>query len=120
MIYSTDITNFPSEKQYIECHSYKDENRFEWKIARVQNGFFVAYFGDSYFKDKYLDLDVNGIQMLITNTGCFFVNDTSFETFYEFREILKNGYTDDIWDSIADLLSERLSHDARLTDSEII
>ena len=81
MIYSTEIEKFPNAEQYLECHSYQDENDFEWKIARVQNGFFVAYFGDSYFKETYFDLEVNGKNKLLANSGCFFIQDESFETF---------------------------------------
>jgi len=42
MIYSTEIEKFPKAKQCLECHSCQDENDFEWKIARVKNGFFIA------------------------------------------------------------------------------
>lgn len=123
MIYSTEIEKFPNEEQYLECHSYQDEDNFEWKIARVQNGFFVAYFGDPYFKDKYFDFDQIGEtkeRLLLNNTGCFFIQNTEFETFYEFRTILKEGWTDDIWDSIGEFLAERLNHDSGLMECEIV
>ena len=120
MIYSTEIEKFPNSEQYLECHSYQDENNFEWKIARVQNGFFVAYFGDPYFKETYFSLEVNGKHKLLANSGCFFIQDEDFETFYEFRTILKEGWTDDIWDSIGEFLTERLSHDDGLMECEIV
>lgn len=120
MIYSTPIERFPNSDQCQECHTYQDENSFDWKIARVQNGFFVAYFGDPYFKDKYFDLEVNGKSKLLLNSGCFFIQDTDFDTFYEFRNILKKGWTDDIWESIGEFLSERLSLDDGLQECEMI
>ena len=120
MIYSTEIEKFPNAEQYQECYTYQDENHFDWKIARVQNGFFVAYFGDSYFKDKYFDLEVNGKGKLLLNSGCFFIQDTDFDTFYEFRTILKEGWTDDIWESIGEFLSERLENDDGLMECEIV
>lgn len=120
MIYSTEIEKFPNEEQYLECHSYQDENDFEWKIARVQNGFFVAYFGDPYFKDKYFDLEIKGKGKLLLNSGCFFVQNEDFDVFYEFRTILKEGCTDDVWDSIGEFLTERLTHDDGLMECEIV
>ena len=120
MIYSTEIEKFPNEEQYLECHSYLDENDFEWKIARVQNGFFVAYFGDPYFKDKYFDLEIKGKGKLLLNSGCFFVQNEDFDVFYEFRTILKEGCTDDVWDSIGEFLTERLTHDDGLMECEIV
>jgi len=120
MIYSTEIEKFPNEGQYLECHSYQDENDFEWKMARVQNGFFVAYFGASYFKENYFSLEVNGKYKLLANSGCFFIQDEGFETFYEFRTIMKEGWTDDIWDSIGKFLTERLTYDDRLMECEIV
>ena len=56
MIYSTEIKEFPNKVQYSQCYSYKDENGFEWKIAMVENGFFVAYFGDHILKTNILAL----------------------------------------------------------------
>ena len=124
MIYSVEQEKFPKEGQYVECHSYNDENEFEWKIARVENGFFVGYFGDAYFKDKYFDFDSEELggakRILLNNTGCFFIKDTEFETFYEFRNILTNGDTDDIWDCIGEFFAERLTHDRGLTECEIV
>lgn len=120
MIYSTEIEKFPNAEQYLECHSYQDENDFEWKIARVKNGFFVAYFGDPYFKETYFSLEVNGKHMLLANSGCFFIQDEDFDTFYEFRTILKEGWTDDIWDSIGEFLTERLTDDDGLMECEIV
>ncbi len=119
MIYSTEIEKFPNEGQYLEIHSYQDENDFEWKIARVENGFFVAYFGDAYFKDSSFWLEVNDKNLTLKNTGCFFIQNTSFDAFYDFRTILKEGWTDDIWESIGELLTERLVNDAGLMECEI-
>ena len=119
MIYSITEDKFPNEDQYIECHSYQDENNFEWRIARIKNGFMIGYFGDQYFKDKHFPIETPDNRFLILNTGFFFVSNTEFETFYQFREILKTGYTDDIWESITDFLTERLTHDPGLMECEI-
>lgn len=120
MIYSTEIEKFPVDEQHKECHSYNDENGFEWKIARVENGFFVAYFGDPYFKDKIFALDIDDKCVKLNNTGCFFIQCTDFESFYEFREILKTGWTDDIWDCIGEFLAERLKNDEGLMECELV
>ncbi len=39
MIYSLPIEDYPDT--FIEELKYKDENHFEWRIARVDTGFFV-------------------------------------------------------------------------------
>jgi hypothetical protein len=120
MIYSTEIEKFPTSEQFLECYSHQDQNGFEWKIARVQNGFFIAYFGDPYFKDKYFDLKVKGKSILLQNSGCFFIQDETFQTFYEFRTILKNEWTHDIWSSISGFLTVRLTHDKGLMKCETV
>lgn len=122
MIYSMEKNIFPKEGQYSECHSYKDENDFEWRIARVKNGFFVGYFGDEYFSPTTFEIrnkEGEDIYFRIKNTRCFFIQDTDFETFYEFRNIIKTGWTDDIWESIQSLLTERLLLDDRILECEI-
>lgn len=120
MIYSIEIEKFPKKKQCKELISYLDENNEEWKIGIVENGFFVGYFGDPYFKDKYFDLTINKEHKLLMNSGCFWVQDLEFDTFYNFREILKNGFTDDIWEIIGELITERLMNDPGLTECEIV
>lgn len=120
MIYSFEIKDFPKSGQYTERLTYKDENDCEWVIARVENGFFVAYFGHEYFKEKYFSLEVHGESLMIVNTGCFFVQNTDFDAFYDFREILTNGFTDDIWEAIGDFITERLKQDSGLVACEIV
>jgi hypothetical protein len=120
MIWSIDISLFPAGEATMECHTYQDENNFEWKVTRVENGFFVAYFGDPYFMESTFSLEVSeGKYIRIRNTGCFFVESTDFDVFYDFRNILKAGYTDEIWDAIEEFLTERLKADPGLTEYEI-
>ena len=111
---------FPAKGQYLECNHYKDRNDCAWRVAVVESGFFVGYSGHDYFKPKIFDLNVNGGCVVICNTGCFFIQDTRFDTFYQIRTILKSGYTDDIWDVLECFLSERLSIDSGLMGCEIL
>lgn len=120
MIYSFEIKDFPKSGQYTERITYKDENDYDWVIARVENGFFVAYFGHEYFKEKYFSLTIKGKDTLINNTGCFFIQDTDFETFYDFRNILNTCFTDEIWEGIGILIQDRLEQDSGLLACEIV
>jgi ribosomal protein S17E len=36
------------------------------------------------------------------------------------RDTLKNGFTDDIWETFTELFTERFEHDLRILDSEKI
>ena len=120
MIYCLSPSDYPTIDKQIEELIYIDENGFEWKIARVKNGFFVKYFGDDYFRESYFNCELpNGKTILINNTNCIFIQDTDFETFAEMRTILKNGYTDDIWETFEEMLEERFLHDLSLLESEI-
>lgn len=122
MIFSTEINVFPKEGQYKEVTSYKDENGFEWKIAIIESGFFLAYFGDPYFKyDTFcLESEDSIKEIQINNTGCFYIDSTDFETFYLFRDMLKKGWTDTIWESIEELISERVFLTDQITKCEEI
>jgi hypothetical protein len=119
MIYAVSPEIYPKEGQFIEELKYKDENDFEWRIARIENGFMVRYFGDPYFKDSTFECELkNGEWVRVKNTGCIFFQNSDFDTFCEVRNILKLGYTDDIWETFNDLFTERLEHDRGLLASE--
>jgi len=112
---------YPISKMLIEEISYKDENDFLWKIARVENGFFVKYFGDSYFKYNVFECDLkSGFNIKVNNTNCIFINDTDFETFAEVRNVIKIGYTDEIWEVFQEMFEERFEHDLSMLESEIV
>ena len=121
MIYLLDPALYPAPGQHLEEIEYQDENDFTWKIARVQNGFFIRYFGDKYFQEKYFSIELaDETSLLLRNTNCIFVADAGFDTFFHFRDILKTGWTDDIWDAIEEMLTERLRLDPGLLESEIV
>lgn len=121
MIYCVDKNMYPKEGQYIEEIKYKDENYFEWRICRVENGFFVRYFGDEYFCETIFSFILSNEKLIkIKNTNCIFLKDSDFDTFCEIRNILKNGFTDDIWGILQDLFQERFENDEGYLDSEII
>lgn len=121
MIYCVPPEIYPTSNQSIEEVIYRDENDFEWKISRVQNGFFIRYFGDPHFQDDYFSCDLDsGEHILINNTNCIFIQDSSFETFEEVRNIIKIGYTDDIWEAFEEMFEERFEHDKGILESEIV
>jgi hypothetical protein len=121
MIYCVEPSIYPDAPElHIEEITYQDENDFEWRIARVQNGFFVRYFGHSYFMEPSFICELpSGKEIRLRNTGCLFIQDTSLETFSDMRTVLKNGFTDDIWETLEEMLTERLTHDPRITVAEM-
>jgi hypothetical protein len=120
MIYCLEPELYPKEGRYFEESVYKDENEFEWRIARVENGFFLRYFGDNYFSPEKFVIDIEGEELIkIKNTKCIFVQDANFETFYHFRNFLKNGWTDEIWEFFGDLFNERFENNKDILKSEI-
>ena len=121
MIYCTPPESYPKPEQLIEEIEYNDENGYQWNIARINNGFFIKYFGEDYFKEKYFSCDLStGEHILINNTNCIFIEDTDFETFAEMRNIIKIGYTDDIWETLEEMFEERFEHDKGLLECEIV
>lgn len=119
MIYALPESDYP--KKTIEEISYKDENDFEWKIARTRKGFYVRYYGHGYFKENMFSCSLSdGTCVNVKNTNCIFFKDTSFDAFVEMREILKCGYTDEIWESLEEFFTERFEHDKRLLECEVV
>ena len=99
---------------------YKDKNDFEWLVSRVENGFLVRFLGIDYFKEDRFCFDLpNGEYIEIKNTNCLFFNTPDFDTYYEVRELIKNEFTDDIWEAFEEMLEERLLHDTGRLLSEI-
>jgi hypothetical protein len=120
MIYCLNPNLYPKEEQVVEEIIYKDENEFEWRIVRVQNGFFVKYFGDPYFSDSVFACEnKHGQTRNVKNTNCIFVQNTDFETFAEVRDIIKLGFTDDIWETFREMFDERIKNQDSLLESEI-
>lgn len=122
MIYCIDEKDYPTREDFrSEELIYKDENELEWRIARVENGFMVKYFGDEYFKETTFECELkNGTTKRVKNTNCIFVKDTSFETFYLVRDVIKTGWTDDIWDTFKEMFEERFENDLGVLESEIV
>ena len=120
MLYLVIPSLYPSKDKIIEETLY-DENDLEWRIARVVNGFFVKYFDDKHFIPNILCITTKiGELIKIQNTGCIFFQSTDFELFCEMRNIIKSGWTDDIWEAINEFLTERFDHDLGVVKSEII
>jgi len=61
-----------------------------------------------------------GEHILINNTNCIFIQDTDFETFAEVRNVIRIGYTDDIWETFQEMFEERFEHDKGLLESELV
>lgn len=121
MIYCIPSKDYPNKEQFIEELEYKDENDFIWKIARIENGFIIKYFGDEYFKDNTFECELlSGNWISINNTNCIFFKDADFDAFCEMRDILKNGYTDDIWDTLNDFFTERFNQNEDILECEKI
>lgn len=119
MIFFIDPKDYPAPNVTIEEVQYTDQNGFSWLVARIVDGTVIHYTGDKYFSDKFLEVECAHGFIRVKNTGCIFVKDISFGVFYELREILKSGYTDEIWDAFSQIFSTRLSIDPTLTPPEI-
>ena len=119
MIYLLEPANYPSKGQFLEEISYQDENDFEWRIARVKNGFFVRYFGYKYFSPIKFVIEVGEELVKIRNTNCVFFSCADFDTFCQMRNIIKNEFTDTIWEAIEEFLKVRLGQTPELLESEI-
>lgn len=112
---------YPTAQLSLEDISYQDENGFEWKISRVENGFFVQFLGNPYFCETHFSCELkSGEHILVNNTNCIFIQDSDFETFSEVRNIIKLGYTDDIWETFQEMFVERFEHDRGILESELV
>jgi len=121
MVYCLPIEDYSRKDNFIEELKYEDKNDFEWVIGRLQNGFMVKYLGDDYFKEEIFYCEVsNGESIKIKNTGCLFFNSNDFELFCDIRDIIKIGWTDDIWGTFQELLVMRFEGDRSILECEII
>jgi hypothetical protein len=119
MIYCIPTDDYDKHKPFLEELSYNDENSYEWRIARTKKGFLVKYFGVDYFKDSEFNFTTTkGEHFRIKNTNCIQFLDDDFEAFCDMRDIIMNGWTDEIWGAIEELFQERFEHDTRILESE--
>ncbi len=119
MIHCLNKKKYPTRDQSIGESVHYDMNGLGWHISRVLNGFFVRFTGDEYFIEDTFICRVNGADIWIRNTNCLFINDQRFEAFDTFRQIIKNGYTDEIWETIAGIFEDRLNKSTELLPSEM-
>ncbi len=111
---------YPDKEHCIEELTYKDQNDFEWKIARVKNGFMVKFCGDMYFKDTvFVAVLDDGKHVQVKNTNCIFFQNTDVEVFCDVRDVIIGKWTDDIWELITEFFAERLNVINELIESEI-
>jgi len=120
MIWCIPESDYPTREDWrSEELKYQDDNSFEWRIARVDNGIMVRYFGDPYFKEKMFNCETeSGKIVKVNNTNCIFIQDTTFETFYLVRDIIQNGCTDDIWETFEEMFTERFNQDEGMLECE--
>lgn len=121
MIYAVSPHTYPNAGQFIEEMQYMDSNSEPWLIARVVSGFFVKFIGEPYFIEDRFEIDrENGGAKQIKNTNCILFDTTDFDTFANVRDIIKENYTDDIWESFEEMFSERFAHSSGMLESEMI
>ena len=120
MIWCIPESDYPTREDWrSEELKYQDDNSFEWRIARIDNGIMVRYFGDPYFKEKMFCCETDsGKTIKVNNTNCIYVQDTSFETFYLIRDIIQSGCTDDIWEAFEEMFTERFNQDEGMLECE--
>lgn len=75
-----------------EIHSYQDKSGQLWKMARTDDGIYIGYFGSMSLSPR----------MLIgkANTNFLSINDPSFEMFYDYRQLITQNFTDEVWEEI--------------------
>lgn len=96
MIKCIPIDQYPKGESIVE-RILKDQNDFEWRMARVENGFAVAYCGDPYFKKSFFEFYMKGEFIQIENTGCV-VFDKKPAELAVMAYLIENSYTDEIWE----------------------
>ncbi len=120
MIYCLAPELYPDKDKYIEELTYRDKNDFEWRIARIKDGFMVKFCGDMYFKDTTFNGVLStGKIFQIKNTNCIFFQNNDFEIFCDVRDVITGGWTDDIWELMTEFFAERLNVNNELIESEI-
>ena len=120
MIYVIPISAYPKKRSlYIEKSNYIDLSNNSWTITRVYNGFFVRFWGDIPESYKIYACDYGLFKKAnITNTGLLFVENDSFDTFCDMRDVIINNNTETIFDVFIHLLSLRLTLENSLLDCE--
>lgn len=119
MIYCVTEKELPLKKDILEETDYKDENGCDWKVLRTEKDLFVLYLGEPYFSDSTFECQIlDNKYIRVKNTNIILFKDTNFDIFYNLRIILKEGFTDDIWESFLEFFTERLKLNKTLLDSE--
>jgi len=119
MLYCINPVECPNDSQCLEVLLFQDLNDLGWKIYRTHDSFIIEYLGNAYFSEKYFSCYLkSGVNITFINTNCILFKCTRVEVFLNIRDAITNNYTDDIWEFLQNLFTERLDLDPTLMSTE--
>ena len=96
-----------------------DQNQFAWKITHNQNGIFITFMADAYFKETYFTCKIqNNESVSIINTNYIHIKNSSDAMLNSISNIITQNYTDEIWEIITSMFVNRLTHNKELLTTE--
>jgi len=98
---------------------HSDKCDVHWQFLNSNNAFYIKFLGPSAFSEKYFTVKVNEKTLSIRNTNHMMYKPGDFEVYYTFRGLVLNGYTEDVWRFVEDLLINRLNKDTHILTSEL-
>lgn len=117
MIYAVEKEDKVHEN--IESFVYQDRSGLSWHVQRTEVGLYISYLGPKNLIPRYFECKVNGNVLLIRNTNFIHIRDTDFETFFKIRNIIIDGFIDQIWSVFASFFTSRLKLNPVILQTEM-
>lgn len=116
MIYAV---NIEQKGENLESVIYKDKSGLSWHVQRTEVGLFVSCLSPKSLIPKNFECKVNKKLVFIRNTNCIFIEATDLETFCHIRNIIKDGYINQIWDVFTSFFTSRLKMNPIILQTEM-
>lgn len=120
MLYFIDWNYEVPEGEILEdtIHIDRDENR--WQFLTTHESFYIRYLGEQPYVQIYFSIKANNKNWGIKNTKHMKYSPANFEIYCNFRNQVRDTFTDDVWTYIEDLLIDRFTQKTEILNSEIL
>lgn len=81
-----------------ESHLFIDTSNNTWKVTVALHDIYIEYLGNiNYRLDKFVLVSNGGRELSVTHNNLFSIEGSSFEDYFEIRDVILSDNTENIW-----------------------
>ena len=96
----------------------EDQNEWRWRMENYGSILVLSFHGDSHFFENLISVTTDDKHFMVRNTNRIVFTGVDADDYFELRDLIINGYTDEVWEAIEVKLYQRLNKEPKLLQSE--